>query len=91
MRRTIAKCCLAASVVSVLATSVSAQYYVAPGAYSYYAAPPVRVYPSYQYGTPRVLYYAPPVTYSAPYTQYFSYYSDDPVKRFWARQERSRF
>jgi hypothetical protein len=87
MKRLIVKCCLAAPVVSILAAAASAQYHPGPGAYSYYAAPSVRAYPSYQYSAPRA-YFVPPVVYGTPYAQHSSYYSDDPVKRFWARQER---
>ena len=91
MKRMLAKLGLSALIVSTLATAASAQYYAAPGAYWYNAPPPPPAYRTYQYsapqsGAPRAYYYSPPATYGVPYVQY--YYMDDPVKRFWDRQDR---
>jgi hypothetical protein len=91
MNKMLAACGLAALIVLTLATGASAQYYGAPEIYWYNAPPPAPAYRTYQYsapqyGAPHVQYYSPPATYGVPYVQY--YYMDDPVKRFWERQER---
>lgn len=61
--------------LALTSTMASAQFYAPPMVYQYYV-PSV----AYQY------YYAPPVRYYGPYIWY---YSGDPRRRFWYRQERS--
>ena len=81
MKYFLPKFCLAMPLALALTSATaSAQYYRPQASYGYYS-PPV----AYGYYSSRAQYYAPPVVYYGPSVQY---YSDDPVKRFWARQDR---
>ena len=81
MKNLLAKSCLAIPIALVFTSAVaSAQYYRPRVVYPYYSPPA-----AYRYYSSPIQYYAPPVAYYGPYVRY---YSDDPVKRFWARQDR---
>jgi hypothetical protein len=71
--------------LAVTSTTACAQYYAPVIVYPYYAPPP-----AYRYYAPPPAFrnYAPPMAY---YGTNVLYYSDDPVKRFWNRQERYRY
>jgi hypothetical protein len=81
MNNLLAKSCLAMPIALVLTSTVaSAQYYRPRAVYPYYSPPA-----AYRYYSAPAQYYSPPMAYYGPSVPY---YSEDPVKRFWARQER---
>jgi hypothetical protein len=77
---------LATAIVLMVSPSLAhAQHYVPSSVYRY--VPPV----AYRYLAPPATYryyYGPPVAY---YGGYLPYYSGNPTKRFWSRQDRSHY
>jgi len=72
MKNLLAQCCLALPIALALTPAVASAQYYRPQMVYRYYSPPVQ-------------YYAPPAAYYGPYVRY---YPVDPVKRFWARQDR---